>query len=66
MYGPSYMSASADPNLYLQILGENSLTLEHLTFWQDSLVGETDPQELDRKQAHIAAITEVLKAKGII
>jgi hypothetical protein len=66
MYGASYMSASADPVIYVQTMGEDNLTLEHLTFWQESLVDESNPQELDRKQAHVTAITEVLTAKGII
>jgi len=66
MYGPSYMNNSTDPVLYIQTLGADSITKEHLDFWKSLLPGENDPSELDRKQAHIAAITQILQEKGII
>jgi hypothetical protein len=66
MFAASYMSGSTDPNLYIQTLGEDILTVDHLNFWKDSLVGEVDPSELDRKQAHVSAITTILTARGVI
>jgi len=66
MFGASYMSGSTNPSLYIETLGQDNLTVDHLEFWKSSLLGENDPSELDRKQAHVTAITTILQSKGII
>jgi len=66
MYGPSYMNNSTDPTLYIETIGVDNITNDHLEFWKSSLLGENNPSELDRKQAHITKITEVLTEKGTI